>query len=107
MYVVDLVDVYIVVVEKNKFDNFLSLYNVGTGSGVSMREFVETCKKVMGVDIEIYYCVEFWFGDYVEVYVNVDKIKYEFGWEVKYTDLYESLTYAWKFRKMKGDIWEL
>ena len=37
---------------------------------------------------------------------NVDKIKHELGWEAKYTDLHESLTHAWKFRKTKGDTWE-
>ena len=40
------------------------------------------------------------------MYANVDKIKHELGWEAKYTDLHESLTHAWKFRKTKGDTWE-
>jgi UDP-arabinose 4-epimerase len=106
VHVVDLVDAHIAVAEKNKFDNPPSLYNVGTGSGVSMREFVETCKKVTGVDIEIHYRAEPRPGDYAEVYANVDKIKHELGWEAKYTDLHESLTHAWKFRKTKGDTWE-
>ena len=75
VHVVDLVDAHIAVAEKNKFDNPPSLYNVGTGSGVSMREFVETCKKVTGVDIEIHYRAEPRPGDYAEVYANVDKIQ--------------------------------
>lgn len=30
-----------------------ALYNVGTGNGVSVREFVEACKKVTGVSIKV------------------------------------------------------
>lgn len=30
------------------------LYNVGTGQGVSVREFVTACKKVTGVDIKVW-----------------------------------------------------
>ena len=30
-----------------------ALYNVGTGRGVSVREFVSACKKVTGVDIKV------------------------------------------------------
>ena len=106
VHVVDLVEAHIAVAEKNKFDNPPSLYNVGTGSCVSMREFVETCKTVTRADIKIHYRAEPRPGDYAEVYANVDKIKHELGWEAKYTDLHESLTHAWKFRKSKGDTWK-
>ena len=99
IHVVDLVDAHIAVAKKKKFDNPPALYNVGTGKGVSMREFVETCKKVTGVDIKVHYQNEPRPGDYAEVYANVDKIEHELGWKAKYTDLYESLSHAWAFRK--------
>lgn len=76
VHVVDLVEAHIAVAEKNKFDNPPSLYNAGTGSGVSMREFMETCKKVTRADMKIHYRAEPRPGDYAEVYANVDKIKH-------------------------------
>ena len=107
VHVIDLVDAHIAVAEKNKWDNPPSLYNVGTGSGVSMREFVDACKNVTGKQIEVYYREEPRPGDYAEVYANVDKIKHELGWSAKYTDLSESLAHAWKFRqKFSGDTWD-
>lgn len=98
VHVVDLVDAHIAIVQKQKLANPPSLYNVGTGKGVSMLEFVEACKKVTAKDIEIEYREEPRPGDYAEVYANVDKIRNELGWEAKYTNLEESLSHAWKFR---------
>lgn len=107
IHVVDLVDAHIAVAEKKKFDNPPALYNVGTGKGVSMREFVETCKEVTGVDIKVHYRNEPRPGDYAEVYANVDKIEQELGWKANYTDLYESLSHAWEFRKkIVGNRWD-
>ena len=107
VHVVDLVNAHIAVMENDKWDNPPSLYNVGTGHGVSMREFVESCKAVTGQDIDVYFRKEPRPGDYAEVYANVDKIKRELGWSAKYTNLSESLSHAWNFRKevaLKG-VW--
>ena len=98
VHVVDLVDAHIAIAQKQKLANPPSLYNVGTGKGVSMLEFVEACKKVTAKDIEIEYREEPRPGDYAEVYANVDKIRKELGWQAKYTNLEESLSHAWKFR---------
>ena len=99
IHVVDLVNAHIAVADKNKFDNPPTIYNVGTGRGVSMREFIETCERVTGADIKVYYESEPRPGDYAEVYANVDKVELELGWKANYTDLYESLSHAWAFRK--------
>lgn len=106
IHVVDLVDAHIAIAERQKLSNPPSLYNVGTGKGVSMREFVEACKAVTGEEIHIIYQEEPRPGDYAEVYANVDKIRREVGWEAKYTNLEESLSHAWKFRKSIADRWD-
>ena len=106
IHVVDLVDAHIAIAERQKLNNPPSLYNVGTGKGVSMREFVEACKTVTGRDIRITYQEEPRQGDYAEVYANIDKIRRDVGWEAKYTNLEESLSHAWKFRKLIADRWE-
>lgn len=97
--VIDLVDAHITVTDNDKFENPPVLYNVGTGKGVSMCEFVEACKVATGVDIKVHYSDEPRPGEYAEVYANVDKIERELGWKAKYTNLSESLSHAWKFRR--------
>ena len=106
VHVVDLVDAHIAVAEKQKYENPPSLYNVGTGRGVSMKEFVEACKRVTEKEINVSYRAEPRPGDYAEVYANVDKIQHELGWKAKYTDLEKSLGHAWGFRKQRDERWE-
>jgi len=105
VHVIDLVDAHIAVAEKKKFGNPPLLYNVGTGRGVSMTEFVEACKRVTGKEIRISSQPELRPGDYAEVYANVDKIQQELEWTARYTDLETSLMHAWEFRKMYGQEW--
>lgn len=75
----------------------VGIYNVGTGKGSSVKEFVEACKKATGVDIKVDYLSRRP-GDYAEVYSDPSKIRNELGWSPKYT-LQESLSIAWKWQK--------
>lgn len=104
VHVVDLVDAHVALAEKHKLKNPPSLYNVGTGRGVSMLEFVKACKKVTDREIEVEFRDEPRLGDYAEIYANVDKIREEVGWEAKFIDLEESLSHAWAFRRKKANI---
>jgi UDP-arabinose 4-epimerase len=98
IHVTDLIDAHILAMEKATA-NPPSLYNVGTGRGVSVKEFVDACKKVTKVPIKVVEQKEARPGDYAEVYANVDKIEEELGWKARYVDLEESLGHAWKWRK--------
>lgn len=55
-----------------------------------MKEFVEVCKKATGVDIKVDYLFRR-FGDYVEVYSDLIKIKDELNWTARFIDFEESL----------------
>lgn len=44
-----------------------ALYNVATGTGVSVREFVDACRKVTGQNITVVEQAEARPGDYAEV----------------------------------------
>lgn len=99
IHVNDLVDAHIAVAFKQKWDNPPSLYNVGTGTGVSIREFVEACKMATKKDISVNYQEEARPGDNAEVYASVDKIQRDLTWSAKYTNLTESLSHAWKWYK--------
>ncbi|XP_077220227.1 putative UDP-arabinose 4-epimerase 3 isoform X2 [Tasmannia lanceolata] len=94
--VTDLVDAHVKALGKAELGK-VGIYNVGTGKGRSVKEFVEACKKATGVDIK----VEFLNrrpGDYAEVYSNPSKINRELNWTAQYTDLEQSLKVAWRWQ---------
>lgn len=95
--VTDLVDAHVKALEKAEA-NKVGIYNVGTGKGRSVKEFVEACKKATEVEIKVEYLPRRP-GDYAEVYSDPTKIREELNWTAKHTDLEESLRRAWKWQK--------
>ncbi|XP_016440481.2 UDP-arabinose 4-epimerase 1 [Nicotiana tabacum] len=95
--VTDLVDAHVKALEKAK-PGKVGIYNVGTGRGRSVKEFVEACKAATGVPIKVDFLPRRP-GDYAEVYSDPTKIRNELNWTAKYTDLQESLQVAWRWQK--------
>ncbi|KAK1384807.1 UDP-arabinose 4-epimerase 1 [Heracleum sosnowskyi] len=95
--VTDLVDAHVKALEKAKPGN-VGIYNVGTGRGRSVKEFVEACKKATEVSIKVDF-LERRPGDYAEVLADPTKILHELNWTARYTDLQESLKVAWRWQK--------
>ena len=95
--VTDLVDAHVKALGKAE-PNKVGIYNVGTGKGRSVKEFVEACKKATGATIKVDY-LDRRPGDYAEVYSNPAKIRDELNWTAQHTDLRESLATAWKWQK--------
>ncbi|KAE8670515.1 putative UDP-arabinose 4-epimerase 3 [Hibiscus syriacus] len=95
--VTDLVDAHVKALQHAKPRN-VGIYNVGTGKGRSVKEFVEACKKATGADIKVDYLPRRP-GDYAEVFSDPSKIRQELNWTARYTDLEESLQIAWKWQK--------
>ncbi|KAL6347390.1 hypothetical protein AAG906_018543 [Vitis piasezkii] len=87
--VTDLVDAHVKALAHAK-PKKVGIYNVGTGKGRSVKEFVEACKKATGVDIKVEY-LDRRPGDYAEVYSDPSKILRELNWTAQYTNLQESL----------------
>ncbi|KAI3852655.1 hypothetical protein MKW92_003752 [Papaver armeniacum] len=95
--VTDLVDAHVKALAKAQ-PSKVGIYNVGTGKGRSVKEFVEACKKATGVEIKVEF-LERRPGDYAEVYSDPSKINRELNWTAKYSNLQESLQTAWKWQK--------
>lgn len=98
IHVTDLVDAHVTVLEK-ALSNPPALYNVGTGKGISVKEFVDSCKKVTGMKINVYEQTEPRPGDYAEVFADPSKINKELNWTARFTNLEESMGHAWAWRK--------
>ncbi|XP_042521011.1 probable UDP-arabinose 4-epimerase 2 [Macadamia integrifolia] len=95
--VTDLVDAHVKALAKATPGD-VGIYNVGTGKGRSVKEFVDACKKATGVDIKVDFLSRRP-GDYAEVYSNPSKINHELNWTAQYTDLQESLQIAWRWQQ--------
>ncbi|XP_057472057.1 UDP-arabinose 4-epimerase 1-like [Actinidia eriantha] len=95
--VTDLVDAHVKALEK-AMPGKVGIYNVGTGRGRSVKEFVEACKKATGVNIKVDFLPRRP-GDYAEVFSDPSKILLELNWTAQYTDLQKSLGIAWKWQK--------
>ncbi|KAK4437441.1 UDP-arabinose 4-epimerase 1 [Sesamum alatum] len=95
--VTDLIDAHVKALAHAK-PGKVGIYNVGTGKGSSVKEFVEACKKATGVNVKVDY-LDRRPGDYAEVYSDPSKIWNELKWKAKYTNVEESLSVAWRWQK--------
>ncbi|KAL2482183.1 NAD(P)-binding domain-containing protein [Forsythia ovata] len=95
--VTDLIDAHVKALAHAK-PSKVGIYNVGTGKGSSVKQFVEACKKATGVAIKVDYLSRRP-GDYAEVYSDPSKIKNELNWTARFTNLEESLAVAWRWQK--------
>ncbi|XP_024368851.1 probable UDP-arabinose 4-epimerase 2 [Physcomitrium patens] len=97
IHVTDLVDAHVKALNAAK-PGKPGIYNVATGKGVSVKQFVEACKAATGVNVTVKY-MDRRPGDYAEVYSDPTKIKNELNWTARHTDLTKTLRVAWKWRK--------
>lgn len=74
------------------------VYNIGNGSGYSVREVIETAREVTGHPIP---AVESPSrpGDPARLVASSEKIRHELGWEPQHPDLKDILTSAWEWHK--------
>lgn len=102
--VTDLVDAHVKALEKAK-PGKVGIYNVGTGRGRSVNEFVEACKAATGVNIKVDFLPRRP-GDYAEVFSDPAKILTELNWTAQHTDLQKSLEVAWRWQKSHRNGYE-
>lgn len=104
IHVVDLAKAHVVALQrllndKNK-SNF-EVFNVGTGTGSSVLEVIQSFEKVSGKKLN-YKIVDRREGDITAAYANTDKANNELGWKSK-SSLDEAIDSAWKWeRKIRG-----
>ena len=73
------------------------VFNLGTGTGISVLEAIKTFEQSTGVKLN-YTIGERRPGDVIAIYANNDKAKSMLNWEAKYT-LPEIMLSAWKWEK--------
>ena len=98
IHVVDLAHGHLLALNKlDKEEKGIYIYNLGTGTGYSVLDIVETFKKVNNVDVP-YKIVERRPGDIAMCYSDPSKAKIELGFECK-KSLEDMCKDGWNFQK--------
>ncbi len=71
-------------------------YNLGIGRGYSVKEVIDSARRVTGLDIPIEYGPRRP-GDPAVLFANADKIRRELGWSARYTEIDAIVATAWRW----------
>ncbi len=100
IHVVDLAEAHVVALKRlleNKNTAAFEVFNVGTGTGSSVFEVIQTFDAVTGQKLK-YKVVERREGDVIAVYADTTKANKELGWTAKHS-LADALASAWKWEQ--------
>jgi UDP-glucose 4-epimerase len=78
------------------------IYNLGNGRGYSVKEVIETVKKVSGKDFKVV-AADRRPGDAPVLTSDATKAKNELGWKTEFTDLEKIVATAWKWHNEHPD----
>lgn len=96
IHVTDLADAHIKALEKLEADNASATYNLGNGKGFSVKEVIETAKKVSGRDIKVL-MEDRRAGDPPTLIASSQKAIEELKWTPKFNTLEQIIETAWKW----------
>ncbi|MFC5088781.1 UDP-glucose 4-epimerase GalE [Corynebacterium aquatimens] len=95
IHIRDLADAHVLALEANTPGRH-AIYNLGSGSGYSVREVVETCREVTGHEIPAVVAPRR-AGDPAVLIASSERIKNELGWNPTRTDITTIVRDAWDF----------
>lgn len=98
IHVTDLADAHILSLDKLRRDGSSAIYNLGNGEGFTVKEVVETARKVTGHPIPAKIAARRP-GDPAKLVASSEKIINELGWNPKHNSLEEIIESAWKWHK--------
>lgn len=96
IHVADLAQAHILAVEYLLNGGESNIFNLGNGVGFSVREVIETAKKVTGKEIKVIE-EDRRAGDPAILIASSDKAKNILGWKPEYDDLSTIIETAWKW----------
>ena len=98
IHVTDLADAHILAVHKLREGSESNIYNLGSGNGFTVKEMVETARKVTGHPIPAKEEPRR-AGDPSTLIASSEKAKDILGWKPKFDDLETIITTAWNWHK--------
>ncbi len=100
IHVVDLAQAHILAL--NELDRRSCTYNLGNGSGFSVKQVVETARAITGKPIPVKEG-DRRPGDVATLVAGSEKIRTELGWKPKFADLRSIIESAWKWHSRNPD----
>jgi len=100
IHVVDLAKAHVVALERlmnNKNKSNYEVFNVGTGTGSSVLEVIQSFERVSGEKLQYKYA-DRRAGDVIAAYADTKKANTELGWKAKLS-LDNAMESAWKWQK--------
>lgn len=91
----DLVSAHILALEALS-DRDKMIYNIGSGTGYSVREVIDTARQVSGRDIPVKE-LERRPGDSARLVASSDKIRRELGWKPQHDSIKDIISSAWEW----------
>ena len=76
------------------------IYNIGNGQGFTVREVIDSVRRVTGKTIMVEECPQRP-GDPAVLVASADKIKAELGWTPRFADLDTIVASAWKWHQQR------
>jgi UDP-glucose 4-epimerase len=98
IHVTDLAQAHILALEKLEKGGHPDIYNLGNGSGYSVREVIEAIKRVTGRKISTVESKRR-AGDPARLVASSEKIRIALGWEPQYSDLEAIIETAWEWHR--------
>ncbi|TVQ53832.1 MAG: UDP-glucose 4-epimerase GalE [Phycisphaerales bacterium] len=101
VHVSDLIDAHLVAMRSlgaSASDETVRAYNVGTGSGLSVREVVEACRAVTGVDFPVEEVARRP-GDPPKLCADAGRIEAVLGWTAARPQIEQMVKDAWRWRQ--------
>ena len=74
----------------------MRFYNLGIGRGYSVKEVLDSVRRVTGIDFPVEYGPRRP-GDPAILYANADKIRHELGWLARYVEIDPIVATAWRW----------
>ena len=97
VHVIDIAKAHILALQKIQTHSG-KVYNLGSGSGYSVLEVIETSKSVVGVDIPTKMCPRRP-GDPAILLASSARVKAELGWKPEFPELDRIIESAWRWMK--------
>ena len=102
VHVQDLADAHILALDYLAGGGAPTSFNLGTGTGHSVLEVIETVKRVSGKDVP-YTVAPRREGDPPRLVATSDKIRSELGWKLRFDSLERIVETAWAFKERFPD----
>jgi UDP-glucose 4-epimerase len=102
IHVEDLCDAHVVALDALLNGHKTDVFNVGTGIGVTNSEVIQHIRTATGADIKVIKAAPRP-GDVPILVADPVKLKREFGWEPKHSDIETIVKTAWKWHEKHSD----